>query len=34
MHLDKMTIDIDNNVITRYGEQEHAEVVNNPKKKR
>ena len=29
-----MTIDIDNNVITRYGEQEHAEVVNNPKKKR
>lgn len=30
--VDKMTIDIDSTVITRYGEQEHAEVGYNPKK--
>ena len=33
VHLDKMTIDIDSTVITRYGEQEHAEVLYNPKKR-
>lgn len=32
VHLDKMTIDIESTVITRYGEQEHAEVVYNPEK--
>jgi hypothetical protein len=30
--LDKMTVDIDSTVITRYGEQEHAEVGYNPQK--
>jgi hypothetical protein len=33
IHFDKMTIDIDSTVITRFGEQENAEVGYNPTKR-